>query len=143
MPGEGRGLSWKLTQEVTKTEGLAMSLATPESVQKLQAALHDKAKKSPDFRFYALYDKVYRKDVLTFAFECSKANAGAAGVDDHVRGHRSIWRRAMVGRIDARAEKSNISATPRAAGIHTEARGEAATFRSEEHTSELQSLRHL
>jgi group II intron reverse transcriptase/maturase len=59
-----------------------MSLTTPESVQKLQAALHDKAKKSPDFRFYALYDKVYRKDVLTFAYECCKANGGAAGVDD-------------------------------------------------------------
>ena len=59
-----------------------MSLSTPESVQKLQAALHDKAKKSPDFRFYALYDKVYRKDVLTFAYECSKANGGTAGVDD-------------------------------------------------------------
>ena len=59
-----------------------MSLTTPESVQKLQAALHDKAKKSPDFRFYALYDKVYRKDVLAFAFECSKANGGASGVDD-------------------------------------------------------------
>ncbi len=59
-----------------------MSLATPESVQKLQAALHDKAKKSPDFRFYALYDKVYRKDVLVFAYECCKANGGAAGVDD-------------------------------------------------------------
>jgi RNA-directed DNA polymerase len=58
-----------------------MSLATPESVQKLQAALHDKAKKSPDFRFYALYDKVYRKDVLVFAYACSKANSGAAGVD--------------------------------------------------------------
>ena len=58
-----------------------MSLATPESVQKLQTALHDKAKKSPDFRFYALYDKVYRKDVLTYAYECSKANGGAAGVD--------------------------------------------------------------
>src|SRR5665811_1961752 len=81
MPGEGRGLSWKPTQEVTKTEGLAMSLTTPESVQKLQTALHDKAKKSPDFRFYALYDKVYRKDVLTFAYECCKANSGAAGVD--------------------------------------------------------------
>ena len=53
-----------------------MSLATPESVQKLQTALHDKAKRSPDFRFYALYDKVYRKDVLTFAYECSKANGG-------------------------------------------------------------------
>ena len=56
-------------------------IATPESVQKLQAALHDKAKKSPNFRFYALYDKVYRKDVLAFAYACSKANGGAAGVD--------------------------------------------------------------
>src|SRR6201998_946395 len=82
MPGEGRGLSWKQTQEVTKTEGLVMSLATPESVQKLQAALHDKAKKSPDFRFYAMYYKVYRPDVLTFAYQCSKANGGTAGVDD-------------------------------------------------------------
>ena len=82
MPGEGRDLSWKRTQEVTKTRGLAMSLATPESVQKLQTALHDKAKRSPDFRFYALYDKVYRKDVLGFACKCCKANGGAAGVDN-------------------------------------------------------------
>ena len=44
-------------------------------------ALHDKAKEAPNFRFYALYDKVYRKDVLAFAYECSKANGGAAGVD--------------------------------------------------------------
>jgi group II intron reverse transcriptase/maturase len=58
-----------------------VSLTTPESVQKLQTALHDKAKKSPAFRFYALYDKVYRKDVLTFAYACSKANGGVAGVD--------------------------------------------------------------
>src|SRR5712672_6216 len=58
-----------------------MSLSTPESVQKLQTALHDKAKGSPSFRFYALYDKVYRKDVLAFAYECCKANGGAAGVD--------------------------------------------------------------
>jgi RNA-directed DNA polymerase len=58
-----------------------MSLSTPESVQKLQTALHDKAKEAPNFRFYALYDKVYRKDVLAFAYECCKANSGAAGVD--------------------------------------------------------------
>jgi len=58
-----------------------LSLATPASVQKLQNALHDKAKESPRFRFYALYDKVYRKDVLAFAYECCKANGGAAGVD--------------------------------------------------------------
>ena len=58
-----------------------MNLTTPASVQKLQTALHDKAKESPNFRFYALYDKVYRKDVLAFAYECCKANGGAAGVD--------------------------------------------------------------
>jgi RNA-directed DNA polymerase len=58
-----------------------MSLATPASVQKLQTALHAKAKESPSLRFYALYDKVHRKDVLAFAYQCSKANGGAAGVD--------------------------------------------------------------
>src|SRR5207244_12154750 len=52
------------------------------SVQKLQTALHAKAKESPDFRFYALYDKVYRKDVLAYAYERCKANGGAAGVDN-------------------------------------------------------------
>jgi RNA-directed DNA polymerase len=45
-----------------------VSLTTPASVQKLPTALHDKAKESSDFRFYALYDKVYRKDVLA---QCS------------------------------------------------------------------------
>jgi RNA-directed DNA polymerase len=58
-----------------------MSLPTPESVQKLQTALHAKAKESSQFRFYALYDKVYRKDILAFAYACCKANGGAAGVD--------------------------------------------------------------
>lgn len=58
-----------------------MSLIPPQTVQKLQAALHAKAKGSPDYRFYALYDKVYRKDVLLFAYDCCKANKGAAGVD--------------------------------------------------------------
>ena len=57
------------------------NLTTPAGVQKLQTALHDKAKESPSFRFYVLYDKVYRKDVLAFSYECCKANGGAAGVD--------------------------------------------------------------
>ena len=61
--------------------GLVMNLATPVSVQKLQKALHAKAKEAPGFRFYALYDKVYREDVLAFACRCCKANGGAAGVD--------------------------------------------------------------
>jgi RNA-directed DNA polymerase len=58
-----------------------MSLTTPLSVQKLQTALHDKATGSPNFRFYALYDKVYREEVMAFAYECCQANGGAAGVD--------------------------------------------------------------
>jgi len=58
-----------------------VSLTPPTSVQKLQAALHAKAKGSPDYRFYALYDKVYRKDILAFAYDCCKSNKGAAGVD--------------------------------------------------------------
>jgi RNA-directed DNA polymerase len=57
------------------------NLSIPESVQKLQRALQAKAKEKPDFRFYALYDKVYREDVLGYAYASCKANGGAAGVD--------------------------------------------------------------
>ena len=60
---------------------MVVSLTTPPKVQKLQAALHAKAKGSSDCRFHALYDKVYRNDVLAHAYELCKANKGAAGVD--------------------------------------------------------------
>jgi group II intron reverse transcriptase/maturase len=63
-----------------------MSLAPRESVQKLQSALHAKAKGSPGYRFYALYDKMYRADVLAYAYECCKANKGVAGVDGQTFG---------------------------------------------------------
>ena len=58
-----------------------MGLVPPPKVEKLQAALHTKAKGSPSYRFYALYDKLYRKDVLQHAFYCCLANQGVAGVD--------------------------------------------------------------
>ena len=58
-----------------------MSLVTPLKVGKLQQALHVKAKAEPEFRFYQLYDKVYRWDVLVHAYRLCRANAGAAGVD--------------------------------------------------------------
>ena len=58
-----------------------MSLKPPEKVGKLQAALHDKAKRSPSYRFYLLYDKVYRADVMAYAYECCRRNGGAPGVD--------------------------------------------------------------
>jgi len=58
-----------------------MSLPTPPTVQKLQEALQAKAKAEPGFRFYSLYDKLSRWDVLFYAYLCCEANAGAAGVD--------------------------------------------------------------
>jgi group II intron reverse transcriptase/maturase len=58
-----------------------MSLATPPKVEKLQTALHAKAKAAPAYRFYALYDKVYRQDILAYAYQRCHANQGAAGVD--------------------------------------------------------------
>jgi RNA-directed DNA polymerase len=58
-----------------------MSLEPPEKVRKLQAALHAKAKGSPSYRFYLLYDKLYREDILAYAYRVCAANGGAAGVD--------------------------------------------------------------
>ena len=57
------------------------NLSTPLSVQKLQTALHAKAKGEPGYRFYALYDKLYRADVVQYAYALARANAGAPGVD--------------------------------------------------------------
>jgi len=59
-----------------------MSLQPPATVGKLQGVLRAKAKGSPGYRFYALYDKVYRADVLAYAYERCRQNKGAAGVDD-------------------------------------------------------------
>ena len=61
---------------------IGVSLIPPDKVRKLREALHAKAKSAPTYRFYALYDKVYRRDVLGFAYGCCFENQGAAGVDD-------------------------------------------------------------
>ena len=57
------------------------SLSTPKSVQKLQTALHAKAKAEPGYRFYALYDKISRGDTLAHAYALCRSNQGAPGVD--------------------------------------------------------------
>ena len=59
-----------------------MSLETPFKIRMLQRKLYLKAKAEPDYRFYLLYDKIYREDVLAHAYDLAKANKGAPGVDE-------------------------------------------------------------
>ena len=57
------------------------NLSTPKTVQKLQKALHAKAKAEAGYRFYALYDKISRDDILAHAYAQCRSNKGAPGVD--------------------------------------------------------------
>ena len=68
------------------------NLSTPDSVQKLQTALHAKAKAEPDYRFYALYDKISRDDILVHAYAQCRSNKGAPGGGwPGLCGHRRVW----------------------------------------------------
>lgn len=58
-----------------------MSLVTPEKIRELRGKLYAKAKQEEEFRFYTLYDKVYRMDILEFAYRLCRQNRGAPGVD--------------------------------------------------------------
>ena len=58
-----------------------MSLEPPEKLRSLQGKLYDKAKAEPDYRFYLLYDKLYRADILAHAYALAKANGSAPGPD--------------------------------------------------------------
>ena len=56
-------------------------LKTPDQIQELRQKLYQKAKREKEFRFYALYDKVYRKDIIEFAYHLVRAKKGAPGID--------------------------------------------------------------
>src|SRR5215475_11263257 len=80
MLAEGRSLSSRQTQHVVRDRRLG-NLTTSNSVQKLQTALHAKAKAEAGYRFYALYDKIYREGILAHAYALCRSNRGAPGVD--------------------------------------------------------------
>jgi len=79
--GGGKGPWFQANARSGDSREIGVSLVPPTKVGKLQASLHAKAKKAPTYRFYALYDKVYRMDVLWHAYQCCRFNAGAPGVD--------------------------------------------------------------
>jgi len=81
MPVEGRDPGSRSNARSGESREIGVSLEPPAKVQKLQEALHAKAKRAPNYRFYALYDKLYRGDVLHYAYDRCLANQGAAGVD--------------------------------------------------------------
>ena len=58
-----------------------MSLVTPEKIRTMQRKLSHKAKAAPAFRFYLLYDKICREDILRHAYGLARGNAGAPGMD--------------------------------------------------------------
>ena len=58
-----------------------MSLTTPDTIRTLQRKLYAKAKQEPAYRFYALYDKLYREDILSHAWRLVRSNRGSPGID--------------------------------------------------------------
>lgn len=80
-PVEGKGPRSLDTFYVAESKEIGVSLQTPPKIRTLQRKFYTKAKDEPEFRFYALYDKIWRADILEHAWHLVRANDGACGVD--------------------------------------------------------------
>jgi RNA-directed DNA polymerase len=78
---EGRGNTFITSQKKRRKEIAQSVLETPEKIRELQRRLYRKAKQEKEYRFYLLYDKVYRMDILRHAYRLVRANKGAPGID--------------------------------------------------------------
>src|SRR5713226_4765583 len=90
-----------------------MSLETPIKIRMLQRKLYQKAKEEPRYRFYLLYDKMYREDVLAHAYALVKSNQGAPGVDG-----QSFWGIESQGLEEWLSGRLNVNLTGPASGRH-------------------------
>src|SRR3989442_15346580 len=98
-----------------------MSLTTPESVWNFQQSLQAKAKANPTLRFYSLYDKIYRRDVLAFAYQRCRANGGSAGVDGQTFEQiESAGLGAWLDGLTEETQKQDLQSASGAARIHSQ-----------------------
>ena len=123
--GGGKG-PWSETSagQGRARRGLAMSLATPPKIEKLQKALHAKAKEEPEFRFYQLHDKVYREDILAHAYALSAVRTAAqrGWMEKTFEAIESQGREGWLGELRQELKEKRLSGRPGAPGVDSRKR---------------------